>query len=84
MKIKLTKSKFLKQISGYEMVAENEEDEKTLAKIRDMHFWGLNGNVIEYDGYKSDDERPKQPITGLVFTKKKFTERFKHNQDEKE
>jgi hypothetical protein len=82
MKIKLTKSKFLQQTKGYEMVSENEEDEKILSKIRDMHFWGLSGNVIEYDGYKSDKKRPKQPIIGLVFTKKKYTEKF--NQDEKE
>ena len=54
---------------GWNIIAETEEDKKTLNIMRDLQFWGLGEDVIQYAG-RTDDES-EQNVQALHWIKKK-------------
>lgn len=87
MRVELTRNNDNK-IVGYKMIVESEDDKDTIAFIRDMYFWGLDEQVITYDGRESDN---KDNTVVLKFVKKWYAnqewerrkEEFKKSMSEK-
>ena len=42
------------RIVGYKLIKEESDDTASFEAIRDMHFFGVNDNVIKYHGRTSD------------------------------
>jgi len=57
-------------VIGYKLIRETLEEIETIERIRDMHFWGMGDNVIEYNGRISDKDT--DDTLELRFTKKKY------------
>jgi hypothetical protein len=55
---------------GWSITAETEEEKQTLNIMRDLIFWGLDDDVVDYAG-RIDDES-KENIQSLHWVKKKF------------
>ena len=72
MKLDIIVDEKTKQETGYTIKVETKEELRTIAIIRDMHFWGMEELKIQYDGRTSDD---KNRTIQLVFRKKKFVKR---------
>jgi hypothetical protein len=68
MKLELTRVDG--KLSGYKLVAENEEDMKNMGAARDMIFFGFHGNHLQYDGRTTTEDR--QFVTSLIWTKRKY------------
>lgn len=54
MKIELIKND-KGQTQGWSIIAENKEDKLTLGTMRNIEFFGMDDNAIEYNGMKSED-----------------------------
>ena len=54
MKLELVRNTDNKVV-GYKMIRESHDDVETFEHIRDMYFWGLNENVLTYDGRVADN-----------------------------
>ena len=52
MKVEITRNADNKVV-GYKLIKETDADYETIERIRDMHFWGLDDQVIEYNGRSS-------------------------------
>lgn len=44
------------QVVGYKLIKEPTDDLETFERMRDMHFWGVDEEVITYNGRVSDKE----------------------------
>lgn len=60
---------------GYNIVPETDEDDKTVATIRNLVFTGFDEDLIQYDGFNSKDPSTGKKvgnIASLNFLKAKF------------
>lgn len=54
MKIELVKHEG--KTVGWTIIAETTEDKLTLGTMRNMEFFGMDENSVEYDGVSSEDD----------------------------
>lgn len=66
MKIELIKNSAGK-VSGYEMIAENQDDKLTLGSIRQMYFFGSGDDVLKYNGIKTEDSPEGDLVVNMSF-----------------
>ncbi len=59
-------------LSGYDMIPENEEDREVIGAVRDLNFWGIDETVIRYNGRLSDEE---DNILKLRWRQKRFLDK---------
>ena len=52
MKVEITRNADNKVV-GYKLIKESDADYETIERIRDMYYWGLNDQVIVYNGRSS-------------------------------
>lgn len=64
--------KINKETAGWDIIPETPEDEKTICIMRNLIFWGLDGNEIVYAGREGDSSNKQWPIDALKFRKKKY------------
>ena len=59
---------------GYELIAETDQEREAMGFIRDAYFFGMDEQVIKYDGLKTLDIDESEPlyksIKSLSFKKK--------------
>jgi hypothetical protein len=57
---------------GYNIIAETENEKRTLGTVRNLHFWGFDDTELEYDGIESEQlENDKHFVNSLKFIQKK-------------
>lgn len=62
---------------GWKIIPENESDDLTIATMRDLQFFGMNENHVEYGGMKLKDQNIGKVIgnlESLSFMQKKYIE----------
>lgn len=81
MKIELIKNEANKTV-GWKLVGETKEDKLRLGTIRNMEFFGLGDDVVEYDGITSDPEN-KNLVSEVRYATKRHCEEEKRKFMEK-
>lgn len=44
------------KVVGYKMIKESSDDTAIFEQIRDMYFWNMDDQVLDYDGRTTNDE----------------------------
>lgn len=55
---------------GYNLVPENRDEQYALNTIRNLYYFGIEENVIRYDGYESTPD--VNSINRMTFIQKKY------------
>ena len=64
MRIELKKGP-KKTVIGYDIISENEDEQKTLGSVRNLVFFGIGSTNLVYDGMEHDEK--KNLVTKLKF-----------------
>lgn len=61
------------EVIGYELIAENIDDNKVLGSIRNMHYWGFDDTKVVYAGIELEPElvEGKEAVKQMHFIQKK-------------
>ena len=75
IELKILQTGDVKEVIGYDIVAESKEDNLLLGNVRNLHFFGFDDTYIKYDGMESKDETPEgqRLVNKLKFIQEKFT-----------
>jgi hypothetical protein len=71
MRIELVKDES-NHTAGWTIIGENEDEKRTLGSMRNLLFWGLKENVVEYDGMSADPDDPNY-VAKLHFATRGYT-----------
>lgn len=47
---------------GYELIAETDQEREAMGFIRDAYFFGMDEDVMQYDGLKTGEHEKGEPL----------------------